>query len=56
MLGTMYEHMHGYALRGITPVYQRILARGRRILAISAISDNGLAGVELTYGTVKGIC
>ena len=50
MLGTMYEHMHGYALRGITPVYQR------RILAISAISDNGLAGVELTYGTVKGIC
>ena len=38
-------------MRGITPVYYRILARGRRISAISAISDNG---VELTYGTVHG--
>ena len=41
-------------MRGITPVYHRILARGRRISAISAISDNGPVGVELTYGTVNG--
>ena len=44
----------GYALRGITPIYHRVLARGRRISAIAAISNDGLLGVELTAGTVNG--
>ena len=45
---------YGYAMRGITPVYHRLLARGGRISAITAISSEGLVGVDLTYGTING--
>ena len=45
---------YGYAMRGITPVYHRLLARGRRISAITAISSECLVGVDLTYGTTNG--
>ena len=45
---------YGYALRGITPTYHRMIFRGRRISAITAISNDGLVGVQLTYGTVTG--
>ena len=45
---------YGYALRGIASTYHRILCRGRRISAIAAISNSGLVGFELTYGTVNG--
>ena len=45
---------YGYAMRDITPVYHRLLARGRRISAITAISSEGLVGVDLTYGTTNG--
>ena len=45
---------YGYSLRGITPVYHRMLIRGRRVSAITAISNDGLVGVELTHGSVNG--
>lgn len=45
---------YGYAVRGIRPVYHRVLARGRRVSALAAISTNGLVGVDLTFGTVNG--
>ena len=43
----------GYALRGQTPIYHRLVARGKRISAIAAISSEGLIGVELTTGSVN---
>lgn len=45
---------YGYALRGITPVYHRMVVRGKRVSAITAISMDGLVGVELTQGSVNG--
>ena len=44
----------GYALRGEAPVYHRLLARGRRISTIAAISCDGLLECELVTGTVNG--
>lgn len=44
----------GYAMKGIPPVCHRIVARGKRISAIAAISNDGLLGVELVNGTVNG--
>lgn len=44
----------GYSLRGLPPIYHRIVTRGRRISAMAAICTEGLVGVELTYGTVNG--
>ena len=38
----------GYALRGATPVTHRLLARGKRINAISAICTTGLVASEFT--------
>ena len=43
----------GYSLLGLPPVYTRLLARGKRISAIAAISSEGLLGVKLTYDTVN---
>lgn len=42
----------GYSLRGLPPVYHRLLIRGKRISAIAAICSDGLLGVELTTGSV----
>ena len=44
---------YGYALRGIRPVKHRVLARGRRISAVAAISTDGLVGVDFTVNTVN---
>jgi transposase len=44
----------GYALRGEAPVYHRLLARGKRISAIAAISCDGLLECELVTGSVNG--
>lgn len=44
----------GYSVREIAPVCHRIVIRGKRVSAIAAISNEGLVGVELTYGTVTG--
>jgi len=45
---------YGYAFRGVTPVYHRLLRRGDRINAIAAITSSGLLAVELTKATVNG--
>ena len=45
---------YGYALRGVTPTYKRLLARGQRINAIAAISSEGVVATELITGTVNG--
>ena len=45
---------YGYALRGLTPVSLRLLDRGKRINAISAICTTGLVAVEYTTGSVTG--
>ena len=42
----------GYAIRGDTPTYHRILVRGQRISAIAAISSDGLVAVDLKNGSV----
>ena len=44
----------GYTLIGVTPMVPRLLARGRRVSAIAAISTSGLIGLELTMGTLNG--
>ncbi len=44
---------YGYALRGLTPCYKRLLVRGQRINAISAISS-GVLATELMTGSVGG--
>ncbi|MDD9817424.1 MAG: IS630 family transposase [Gammaproteobacteria bacterium] len=41
----------GYSLRGEKAICHRYLARGKRVSAITAISSDGLLGVELTTGT-----
>ena len=43
----------GYTLKGVTPMVPRLLARGRRVSAIAAISTSGLIRLELTMGTVN---
>ena len=43
-----------YALRGQTPVCQRILSRGKGINAVSAISSSGILATENTTGTING--
>lgn len=47
-----YMRKFGYAVRGDTPTYHRLLTRGQRISAIAAISCDGLVAVELKRGTV----
>ena len=47
---------YGYALRGLTPVSLRILARGKRINTISAICTTGLVSAEYTTESVTGEC
>lgn len=42
----------GYAIRGDTPTYHRILVRGQRISAVAAISADGLVAVDLESGSV----
>ncbi len=44
----------GYALRGMTPTYHRLLSRGERINAVAAIATSGLVAVELTKSTING--
>ena len=40
-------------MRGLAPICHRIVSCGRRISAITAISDEGLVRVEFTYCTVN---
>ena len=43
-----------YTLRGIPPVDHRLLARGTRYSAITAISVRGVLDVVLAEGNVNG--
>ena len=47
-------HKYGYALRGVTPTYHRLLARGTRINAIACISLEGITALQLVKGSVNG--
>lgn len=44
----------GYQIRGLPPVYRRLVYRGVRISAIAAISSEGLITHELLTGTTNG--
>ena len=44
----------GYALRGERPVCKRILHRGQRISAITAMSCDGVIALQLNGGTLNG--
>ena len=44
----------GYAIRGMTPTSHRILARGKRVNAIAALSSTGVVVVDMVSGTVSG--
>ena len=44
----------GYAIRGVVPVYQRWLARGKRVSVIAAMCSDGLVDFELFTGTCDG--
>jgi transposase len=45
---------YGYALRGVTPHYHRLLSRGQRINAIACMCKEGLVALELVNGNVNG--
>ena len=45
---------YGYALRGVTPTYHRLLSRGVRINAIACMSVDGMISLELVKGSVNG--
>ena len=42
---------YGYAIRGKTPQLHRLLARGQRISAITALTKDGILATELRTGT-----
>lgn len=44
----------GYALKGLTPVYHRLLARGTRVSSIAVMSSEGVLDFELSAGTTNG--
>ena len=44
----------GYALRGMTPTPHRLLARGKRVNAIAALSSSGVVAVDIITETVSG--
>ena len=45
---------YGYSLRGERPVYHRLLHRGNRISATTAMSTDGIVALELFQGTLNG--
>ena len=44
----------GYAFRGMTPQSHRLLARGKWVNAIAALSSSGVVAVDIVVGTVSG--
>ncbi len=44
----------GYSLRGKHTKSHKLLKRGRHVLAISALSMNGMLDFSLVYGGVDG--
>ena len=45
---------YGYAIRGITPVSHRLLARGQWVNAIAGLSSSGIVAFEVVKETVSG--
>ena len=45
----------GYSLRGIAPVSQKLMGRGKRFSALASMSTRGIEDVELLEGGVDGI-
>ena len=43
----------GYALRGMTPIAHRLLARGQRVNAIAAFASSGVVATDLVHGTIS---
>lgn len=43
----------GYALKGLTPIYHRLLVRGSRVSSIAAMCSEGVVDYELTDSTVN---
>lgn len=44
----------GYSLRGVSPIYNRLLHRGERISAIGAMCTGGLLAYKFMKGSVNG--
>ena len=40
---------YGYALKGVTPVYHRLLCHGERYNAIAAVSCTDVLALEVSY-------
>ena len=49
-----YARKFGYAIRGCTPVTHRLLARGKRVNTIAALTSNGIVAVDTVIGSVAG--
>ena len=49
-----HTRLFGYALKGETPVYNRLLVRGKRVSAITAMTVDGVLAYDLTTSTVNG--
>ena len=49
-----FTRKFGYALKGETPVYHRLLVRGKRVSAITAMSVDGMVVYDLTTDTING--
>ena len=45
---------YGYALKGVAPVYHRLLCCGERYNAIAAMSSTEILAVEVRRGSVNG--
>lgn len=48
------HRLHGYGLRGITPMNIKFEGRGRRVSAIAAMTTDGIEDVYLVEGSVSG--
>ena len=44
----------GYSLRGLTPVYHRLLVRGVRVSSVVAMSSSGVLAHDFVTGTMNG--
>lgn len=44
----------GYSLRGLAPVYTRLLVRGTRVSSVVAMSSQGIIAIDMTTGTMNG--
>ena len=48
-----YMRKYGYAIRGDTPRYRRLLNHGNRTYVITTLSTDGLVSIELINGNTN---